>query len=74
MNLFKRKNKVKNRMLKALRDFNAVQEGYQVRKGEYIFITNEEEYHKILFITEERAKEFINKKINDEPIVEEVEF
>lgn len=74
MKIFRKKKKVKNRMLRALRNFNAVAEGYHIREGEYIFITTDKDYHKMLFITEERAKEFLEKKIDDEPIVEEVEL
>ncbi len=74
MKIFRRKQKTKNRMLKALRSFDMGIEGYHVREGEYIFITNDKEYHKILFITEDRAKELLEKKIDDEAIVEEVEL
>lgn len=74
MKLFRKNKKVKNRMLKALMNFDASIEGYHVREGEYIFITSDKEYHKMLFITEERAKEFLEKEIDNKPIVEEVEL
>lgn len=72
MKLFKKRKKVK--VLKALKDFDAIEEGYKVRKGEHIFITDDNEYHKILFITKDRAKKFIEKRIGNDPIVEEVEI
>ena len=74
MNLFKRKNKVKTKALKALRDFDAIKEGYKVKKDEIIYITTDKETHKMLFITEKRAQELINKKIDNNPIVEEIEL
>lgn len=74
MNLFKRKNKVKTKVLKALRDFDAIKEGYKVKKDEIIYITTDKEAHKMLFITENRAQELINKKIDNNPIVEEIEL
>lgn len=75
MNLFKRKKvQQKTKCLKALRDFDATKEGYKVKKDEYIFITKDKEPHRVLFVTEERAQAFIDKRVNNEPIVEEIEL
>ena len=68
MSLFKKRPKQK--YLKVSQDFFALKEKKMMYKGDLILVSNDI----ALVVNNDRQKEFKNKKINNKPIVEEIEL
>ena len=68
MSLFKKISKQK--YLKVSQDFFALKEKKMMYKGDLILVSNDI----ALAVNNDRQKEFKNKKINNKPIVEEIEL